>query len=318
MTGYSVPGVARVGPGRNPARLVRGRVAAAAGAFLGAGLLAACGGPPTPPPVTSALTTAPPTSTQPGTSPASTVPASTSTTTTSSVPPATTVPATTTSVPSGRALPLPAGLGGREWNVVPVKDREVALTFDAGANADGVQSILATLQRFDVRATFFLTGDFVERFGPEARAVVAGGMRVGDHSITHPYFTKLSDGEIRDQVLGARREILAVTGSDPWPWFRFPYFDRDNRTIGVVNSVGFVPIGWTVDTLGWEGTSGGISVQRVVSRVLAALQPGEIIVMHCGSHPTDHSTLDADALPSLISALEARGYGFVTLDALGQ
>ncbi len=56
----------------------------------------------------------------------------------------------------------------------------------------------------------------------------------------------------------------------------------------------------------------------MISRVLGALRPGEIVLMHVGSNPNDHSTLDADALPELISQLQARGYSFVTLDALTQ
>jgi len=50
--------------------------------------------------------------------------------------------------------------------------------------------------------------------------------------------------------------------------------------------------------------------------VLGALRPGQIVLMHVGSHPTDHSTLDADALPTVISELRARGYTFVTLRML--
>jgi peptidoglycan/xylan/chitin deacetylase (PgdA/CDA1 family) len=68
-----------------------------------------------------------------------------------------------------------------------------------------------------------------------------------------------------------------------------------------------------VDTLGWQGTSGGQTVQRIVNRVLDTLQPGQIVLMHVGSHPTDHSTLDADALPILISELRQRGYTFTTV-----
>jgi peptidoglycan/xylan/chitin deacetylase (PgdA/CDA1 family) len=48
--------------------------------------------------------------------------------------------------------------------------------------------------------------------------------------------------------------------------------------------------------------------------VVGSLRPGEIVLMHVGSNPDDHSTLDADALPELIDALRARGYGFTTLD----
>jgi peptidoglycan/xylan/chitin deacetylase (PgdA/CDA1 family) len=217
---------------------------------------------------------------------------------------------------SAAGKPLPPGLGGREWNAIGTKHKVVALTFDAGANADGVASILSTLRGEQVPATFFLTGNFVASFGAQARAVVAAGERVGDHSVSHPYFTRLTDAQMRYQVLHAQTEIVSVAGADPWPWFRFPYGDRNAHTISVVNSVGFVPVGWTVDTLGWKGTSGGITVQTVVNRVLASLRPGEIVLMHCGSNPTDHSTLDASALPTVIKDLRARGYSFVTLDAL--
>lgn len=73
---------------------------------------------------------------------------------------------------------------------------------------------------------------------------------------------------------------------------------------------------WTVDTLGWKGTSGGIGTQTVTARVLAGLQPGEIVLMHIGSNPDDGSTLDADALPQVIDGISAAGYGIVTLDEL--
>jgi peptidoglycan/xylan/chitin deacetylase (PgdA/CDA1 family) len=56
------------------------------------------------------------------------------------------------------------------------------------------------------------------------------------------------------------------------------------------------------------------SVTTVTSRALAHLEPGEIILMHTGANPNDHSTLDADALPGIIKAIRARGYRFVTLN----
>ena len=74
-------------------------------------------------------------------------------------------------------------------------------------------------------------------------------------------------------------------------------------------------MGWTVDTLGWKGTSAGITVDTVVTRVLASAQAGEIILMHLGAAP-DGTTLDASVLPLVISALRSRGYGFVTLGQL--
>jgi len=218
---------------------------------------------------------------------------------------------------SAATAAVPANLGGRNWTAIPTSAKVVALTFDAGANADGVPGILGTLARYRVPATFFLTGNFVRDFPAQSRSIAAAGYRIGDHSISHPYFTKLTDAQIRDQVLSAQNQIRSVTGADPAPWFRFPYGDYNSHAISVVNGTGFVPVGWTVDTLGWEGTSGGITTQTVLNRVLGSLRPGEIVLMHCGSNPSDHSTLDAAALPAVIANLRARGYSFVTLDALG-
>jgi peptidoglycan-N-acetylglucosamine deacetylase len=203
-----------------------------------------------------------------------------------------------------------------DWTVIPTSRHVVALTFDAGANADAVASILATLRSAHVPATFFLTGNFVRDFPASARAIAAAGHRIGDHTITHPYLTKLGDAAIRSEILGAARQIRAVTGVSPAPLFRFPYGDVSAHTIAVANRLGYVPVRWSVDTLGWKGTSGGSTTSTVISRVLSGLRPGEIVLMHVGSNPSDHSTLDAKALPNLIKQLRARGYSFVTLGAL--
>jgi peptidoglycan/xylan/chitin deacetylase (PgdA/CDA1 family) len=142
------------------------------------------------------------------------------------------------------------------------------------------------------------------------------GFVVGNHSDTHPEFTTLSDAEIVAQVQNAQQSILLSSGVETRPLFRFPFGDVDSRVLGTVNSLGYVGVRWTVDTLGWQGTSGGMTVQRVIDRVLAGLQPGEIVLMHVGSHPTDRSMLDAAALPWVIDAIRARGYSFVTMSAL--
>lgn len=243
--------------------------------------------------------------------------------TTTSRPPVspTTMPAPTATRPSTPTAPpgptaVPDHLIGRDIERIPTSHPVVALTFDAGANGDGLASILSTLSAQQVSATFFLTGDFAARNPAAVRAIVARGHRLGNHSATHPYFTSLSDAAIRTELDRARTAIRAAGGTDPRPLFRFPYGDRNARTIGAVNAAGYASVRWTVDTLGWQGVSGGITVQPVVDRVMDSAGPGEIVLMHVGSHPTDRSTLDADALPTVITRLRASGYRFVTLDAL--
>jgi peptidoglycan/xylan/chitin deacetylase (PgdA/CDA1 family) len=205
---------------------------------------------------------------------------------------------------------------GKDVEAIPTGKKIVALTFDAGANADGLPAILATLAGQHVPATFFLTGDFARRYPAWVRSIVASGYRIGNHTATHPHLPPLSDAAIVAQLTTARTQILAAGGSEPKPLFRFPYGDRTSHTIAVVNGAGYIAVRWTVDTLGWEGSSGDITASTVISRVVNAARPGEIVLMHVGSNPDDHSTLDADALPTVISKLRGLGYGFVTLDAL--
>ena len=80
--------------------------------------------------------------------------------------------------------------------------------------------------------------------------------------------------------------------------------------------MGYVAVRWTVDTLGWKGTSGGMTAQQVSDRAVDALRPGAIVLMHVGSNPDDGTTLDADALPGMIDRMRGAGYSFVTLDSL--
>ena len=209
----------------------------------------------------------------------------------------------------------PKWLLGHDWERIPTKKHVVALTFDAGSNAAGLPSIRHTLSARKVPATFFLTGWWARAYPMRARALAAG-YRIGNHSMTHPHFTDLTNRQIRSQLTRAATAIRTTCGVSPRPLFRFPYGDRNKRTIAAVNDAGYVAVRWTVDTLGWEGTRAGITVRSVVRRVLDNLQPGEIVLMHVGANPDDHSTLDADALPQVISKLRARGYTFVTLNAL--
>ena len=199
--------------------------------------------------------------------------------------------------PSAPPAPFPAALRGADVEVIPNAGRAVALTFDAGANSAGLPSILRTLGATGVRATFFLTGNWASANPAGVASIVAAGHRVGNHSMTHPGFTTLSDAQIAQQLAGAQAAITAA-GADARPLFRFPFGERDARTIAAVNALGYLPVRWTVDTLGWKGTSGGVTAQIVADRVLAGLQPGEIVLMHIGSNPDDGSTLDADALPA--------------------
>jgi peptidoglycan-N-acetylglucosamine deacetylase len=280
--------------GRTP-RVVRAALAAVLAAML-----TACGASGVAP--TSRMPTSPPAAH--GSGP-----------TTTSPPPTTTEPPSSTSAPPPppAIYQLPDRLRGVEWSRLPTTRRLVALTFDAGSNAGGVRPILATLRKEEViHATFFLTGRWVSAYSGLARRLAAQ-FSIGNHTITHPHLPALSDLAIAREVRGGRQAIAAQTGIETRPLFRFPYGESSPRALRIVNDLGFASIRWTVDTLGWEGTSAGITTSSIVRRVLDELQPGEIVLMHVGASP-DGSTPDANALAHVIRAIRAHGYTFTTVD----
>jgi peptidoglycan/xylan/chitin deacetylase (PgdA/CDA1 family) len=208
---------------------------------------------------------------------------------------------------------LPPAVVAGELVRLQTRQHVVALTFDGGGNADGAKAVLATLRRERVPATFFLTGHFVRAYPEIARAV---GRRylVANHTVDHSHLTAMSNAGVTREIARANVLIRHATGQDTHPLFRFPYGDRDARTLAICRRLGYASVRWTVDTWGWMGRSAQ-SVQGATRRVLHALVPGEIVLMHIGSS-RDRSTIDTNALPGLIGAVRARGYRFVTLKGI--
>ncbi len=204
---------------------------------------------------------------------------------------------------------------GREIVKVGTEEKVVALTFDAGANADGVTPILSILRENGVKGTFFLTGKFIERYPEEVKAIIGSGGDVGNHTYDHPYLSQLTDEEIREKIAGAEDTFATLDGKFQ-PFLRAPYGDRNQSVLDTVSEAGYINIRWTIDSLGWKGTSGGQTAGTVRDKVLRNTSPGAIIMMHLGSNPDDKTHLDSQALPEIIAELRADGYEFVTLSEL--
>jgi len=124
-----------------------------------------------------------------------------------------------------------------------------------------------------------MTGHFA-RFYPGWAKSVAARYPIGNHTMNHVDLNALSDVQVRREVVDGQEAIRHVTGSDPQPLFRFPYGSDSARTLKIVNSLGYAAVGWTVDTAGWLGTSGGQSVAGVVARNLHHAAVGEKCRFH--------------------------------------
>ena len=222
-------------------------------------------------------------------------------------------PATGTPAPEPSPIPSPVPGPARIVYRGNAARRMVALTFDAGSDAGFTAQILDTLRAAGVRASFSLTGKWVEENRDLALAITADGFRLINHSYDHASFTGRStdtpplDAAQRSLELSrTETTVYHLTSRTTRPYFRPPYGDVDASVQRDVGADGYDTIVmWTVDTLGWQGAS----ADAIVARVLANAEPGAIYVLHVGSQ-----SQDAAALPRIIDGLRAEGYSFGTID----
>lgn len=188
-------------------------------------------------------------------------------------------------------------------------EKVIALTIDDGSDGTNYNRILQILDKHNVKATFFITGSGAEQHPQMIQNTVAKGHDLGNHSYNHPDFTKISSGEMLNQLSKTENIAKNITGRTTKPYFRAP-FGATNAT--VLNTVGNAGYGytfhWTIDTLDWTGNSS----TDIYNRVMNGLVPGAIVLMHTGAGASGTPT----ALDQLIPAIKNRGYRFVTVSQL--
>jgi peptidoglycan/xylan/chitin deacetylase (PgdA/CDA1 family) len=178
------------------------------------------------------------------------------------------------------------------------------LTFDDGPAPD-TPVILSILRKYQVRATFFMLGTWVQQFPAIARAVVADGHAIGDHTWNHPNLTQLSPSQVREQITGTRTIIQRVTGVST-TLVRPPYGAYTHQVLNAIASLNCSTVLWNSDPRDWSRPG----VSSIITYVLNNAQNGSIILLHDGGG--DRSQTIA-ALPTIIEQLQARGFTFVTI-----
>lgn len=185
---------------------------------------------------------------------------------------------------------------------------QVIITYDCGGDSEGATAaILDVLKKHEVNATFFLTGQWVERYPLLAKRIAQENHEIGNHSYSHPDFTQLTEDEIIKEVRQSELIIKEVTGIDSKPIIRLPYGSFNNEALKIVGSMGYLySIQWSIDPKDWELPP----AENIVNIILEHISNGAIILLH------NHGISTATASDIFIPRLKEQNYRFMTVGNL--
>jgi peptidoglycan/xylan/chitin deacetylase (PgdA/CDA1 family) len=193
-------------------------------------------------------------------------------------------------------------------SISPINGKVIALTFDDGAYNNWTTSVLNTLDENNIKCTFFLLGNFIESYPGLIRKMSESGHEICNHSYSHPYLSKLSANEVKNEIVKTEKIIFSTTGKPPIKLFIPPYGDYNEKIQKILFRLNYkYIITWLIDTDDWEETS----ADSIVNKVINESQSGGIIIMHLGDNPQT-----AQALPRIIKFLKQSGYRFAKISEL--
>ncbi len=185
------------------------------------------------------------------------------------------------------------------------EDNKASISFDAAWGNEDTKQLIDILQKYDVKATFFVVGQWVDKYPESVKALSDAGHEIMSHSDTHPHMPQLSAENMRAEIRNTADKIEKITGAKP-TLFRPPYGDYNNMLIDVLREEGVYCIQWDVDSLDWKD----LPSEEIATRVIGKMKPGSIALFHNAAKNTPAS------LPAILEAMKEKGIELVPISEL--
>ena len=184
--------------------------------------------------------------------------------------------------------------------------KKIAISFDAAWGADDTETLIKILKEYNVPATFFVVGAWVDKYPDAVKKLWDAGHRIENHSNTHANMTQLTNAQMAEELSVCNEKIASITGRTP-VLFRPPYGDYNNNVVEVTYSQKMYPIQWSIDSRDWFENA---TANSIIENVLNKTKSGSIILMH------NDAEFTPDALPTILKTLQDDGYEFVLIEDL--
>lgn len=188
---------------------------------------------------------------------------------------------------------------------VDTKDKNIAISFDAAWGSQYTDEILDILDKNNVKATFFLVGNWVDKYPEKVKKIHDKGHEIGNHSTTHPHFTQLTNQKIKEEILITSDKIKNITGKKT-NLFRPPFGDYNSQVVKSVKDTGHSVIQWDVDSMDWTNPG----EDAIFTRVTKKATNGSIVLFHNNAEETPK------VLDKIIKELKSEGYNLVKISDL--
>lgn len=190
------------------------------------------------------------------------------------------------------------------------KEKTIYLTFDAGYENGCTAQILDTLAKHNVKAAFFVVGNYLEQEPELVRRMAREGHIVGNHTYHHYDMSKLSD----EAAFGAELTSLEAlykeaTGEQMQKYYRPPQGIYSEKNLAMAQKLGYRTVFWSLAYVDWYQDDQPTK-EQAFAKLIPRIHPGAVVLLHSTSQT------NADILDELLTKWEGMGYTFGTIDAL--
>lgn len=186
------------------------------------------------------------------------------------------------------------------------KEKAISLMVNVDWGEDVLPDMLKTFQENNIKATFFITGRFANKFPDTVKMIAAAGHEIGNHGYSHPHPDKISIEENIKEITDTENQFLALN-LNFCKVYAPPYGEHKKHVLDAAESQGYKTILWTIDTIDWKEPS----PDQIIKRVINKADNGALVLMH-----PKKCTLEA--LPQLITDLTGENFIFKTVSEIIQ
>lgn len=185
--------------------------------------------------------------------------------------------------------------------------KKIYLTFDAGYENGFTPSILDTLKENNVKATFFLVGNYLKTSPDLVKRMLEDGHLVGNHTFNHPDMSKISDMQsFKNEIESLEKLYKETTGQDIKKLYRPPQGKYNEENLKMAKELGYKTYFWSLAYVDW--LTDKQPSKKLAMEKLSRIHPGAIVLLH------STSKTNAEILNDLIQKWKAEGYEFGSLE----